>query len=1001
MSKWIPTFFALALFGLTAALFLRLQNTLLEDFRTLEQQTVRKDAEKAAAFVREELERMSREDTDWAIWASIHEALEEGGACSSSPLIARTLTSLGLDFFAFLDSRGSFENGCAREAEAGGHRPPLAQIEAGLSSGHPLLRLDSPKNRVKGLLLLSGEPYLTASRPVLEARPREKPGEPLAIRGALVVGRRADEDFMEQLMRRTDLRVRWAVMSRENPPADFLQALSRMKSEPVAVLTPDPGTMAGYALVEDLEGAPALVLKVLQPRRLYDRGRHIMRYQIAAVLVFLLLASAALLIVFKRLVLSPLSRFKARVDSRQPPGRASPRKSPDGLTALATGTIHTMLESLEDSHEALRESEERYRTLIETIPYGILELDLAGTVTFANAACHRIHGYAKGELEGTSIRRLSASPDDCDFLPETLERLARELPRPYPWTGLHRRRDGRLIDVQIDWNYKPDARGRAAGFICVLTDITEGKRAREEAARLATAVEQAAESIIITDPRGLIRYVNPAFERISGYSKEEAAGSTPALLKSGVHDDAFYEDLWRTISGGRVWKGHLVNRRRNGSLFEETASISPIQDPSGRILGYVAVKHDVTQEVDMEKQLRQSRKMEAIGVLAGGIAHDFNNILGAILLNTELALQDLDEAAPGRLFLDRVIKAAYRARDLVKQILAFSRGDSQEKRPLEMAPVVKEALKLLQASLPSTVEIRCDIGDDGGRVVGDPVQIHQVLLNLCANAAHAMKETGGTLHVGLYPRRLDEESARAHPDLRPGPYLVLEVRDTGHGMDGDTLERIFDPFFTTKGPDEGTGMGLSVVHGIVSGYGGAVTAESRLGEGSVFRAHFPRVEEEGALHPAPDQGALEKRGERILLVDDERILVDTWTAALEAMGCQVTGSVDGEEALERFRADPGGFDLVITDLTMPRKTGLELAREMRDIRPDLPVILCTGFGDLVPPEKLRAAGVRHVARKPLDTTEMARLMGRTAAPTEEDPRDPPPEAPPNHGRSHG
>jgi PAS domain S-box-containing protein len=506
-------------------------------------------------------------------------------------------------------------------------------------------------------------------------------------------------------------------------------------------------------------------------------------------------------------------------------------------------------------------------------------------------------------------------------------------------------------------------------------EIAQHKKAEEGLIQLATAIEQAADAVFITDKAGIIQYVNPAFERTTGYGRQEMIGQDSRALRIDKPDDAGGARMWDTILQGEVWRGKLVGIIKDGTARELETVISPIRDSSGTITSYVSVSRDLTQEAKLEKQLRQAQKMEAIGTLAGGIAHDFNNILTAILGYAEIARFDAPPEGRMRRSLDQVLQAANRARDLVAQILSFSRQSEQEKKPIELVLIVKEVLKLLRASLPTTIEIRSDLDAplNGGVILGDPTQIHQVLMNLGTNAADAMREHGGVIDVSLDEVEIDEHTAAFSPDLNQGPYLRLTVSDTGHGMDRSVLERIFDPFFTTKGQGRGTGLGLAVVHGIVKSHGGAIRVYSEVGQGTTFRLFLPGIRGQAA----PQSIALAELptgNERILFVDDEKSLAELGEQILEHLGYRVTARSNSIEALETFRAQPDEFDLVITDQTMPNLTGMELAREILLIRPAVPIILCTGFSELITREGANAIGVRAVVMKPPVIGELAQAV---------------------------
>jgi CheY-like chemotaxis protein len=373
--------------------------------------------------------------------------------------------------------------------------------------------------------------------------------------------------------------------------------------------------------------------------------------------------------------------------------------------------------------------------------------------------------------------------------------------------------------------------------------------------------------------------------------------------------------------------------------------------------------------MQFEDKLRQSQKMEAIGTLAGGIAHDFNNILSAIIGYAELALLDAEKKSPLYHDLQGVLQAGSRAKDLVKQILTFSRQVLQECKPIQIKPIAKEVLKFLRASLPTTIEIQQDIRSDA-RIMADPTQIHQVVMNLCTNAEHAMREKGGLLEVKLVDVILRSDFINNHPELKPGTYLELTVSDTGHGISAHILNRIFDPFFTTKKTGEGTGMGLSVVHGIVRSCGGAITATSEPGKGSIIKAYFPvidrQIEPETAVEEPVPTG-----NERILFVDDEPALANIGKQSLETLGYDVETRTSSIEALELFKAQQDRFHLVITDMTMPNMTGEDLAKELMRIKPSIPIILCTGFSAKIDDRKASAMGIRAFVLKPMVLREIA------------------------------
>ena len=375
-----------------------------------------------------------------------------------------------------------------------------------------------------------------------------------------------------------------------------------------------------------------------------------------------------------------------------------------------------------------------------------------------------------------------------------------------------------------------------------------------------------------------------------------------------------------------------------------------------------------------EKQLQQVMKLQAIGTLAGGIAHDFNNILFPIVGYTELTMDDIPADSQARQNLDEILKAANRAKELVQQILTFSRHGGQERKPLQVQYLIKEALKLLRATIPSTIDIEYNVSKGCGPIMGDPTQIHQVIMNLCTNAYHALQETGGKLTVSLREIEVSYEKTVERVGMKVGRYLELTVEDNGHGMEPEVLERIFEPYYTTKAQGKGTGLGLSVIHGIIKNHGGDIGVASQIGRGSTFTIYLPVIDDIGIVSDPVETVATTQGNESILLIDDEKQIIDIEQQLLERLGYKVTSKTDSKEALEEFAALPEKFDLVITDMTMPKMSGDQLARKILDIKPDIPVILCTGFNETITEEKALAMGIDRFIMKPIVKDELANAI---------------------------
>jgi len=425
-----------------------------------------------------------------------------------------------------------------------------------------------------------------------------------------------------------------------------------------------------------------------------------------------------------------------------------------------------------------------------------------------------------------------------------------------------------------------------------------------------------------------------------------------------------------------------IRNRKTGGVFHRRISSNPILDAAGHIEGVITVTQDITAEkradeerAVIEEQLRQGQKMEAVGTLAGGIAHDFNNMLAVILGNAELALDDVQGNHGPKHNIEQIVKASKRARDLVKQILAFSRKTERGKNPLMLTPVLKEISKLLRGSLPSTIRMELDLHAESDVVLADPSQVEQVLMNLATNAAYAMRKKGGDLKISLSNVKIRPDGPKPDDDLAPGTYVKMSVQDTGTGMTDTVRRRIFEPFFTTKKAGQGTGMGLAVVYGIVKNHGGAVTLDTEPDKGSTFNVFLPSVQTP-AKQEKEAKGGVPGGTERILLVDDEPSVLEMVSHTLARLGYSVTSALSGSEAWGTFIECPDAFDLLITDQTMPDITGIELAEKMLEARKDLPVILITGYSESVSPEQAKAAGVSEFVMKPFAKQEVAKTIRR-------------------------
>jgi two-component system cell cycle sensor histidine kinase/response regulator CckA len=599
----------------------------------------------------------------------------------------------------------------------------------------------------------------------------------------------------------------------------------------------------------------------------------------------------------------------------------------------------TLLEK-ERTAEALQDSERRYRRLFESAKDGILILDAdTGQVVDVNPFLIQLLGYSYDSLYGKHIwelgvfKDIAASKDAFKALQDN--EYIRYDDLPLETLG------GKPIAVEFVSNvYLVD---HSKVIQCNIRDITARKWLEAERKRLMAAIEQAGEAIVMTDAQGIIQFVNPAFERTTGYSRKEAVGQNPRILKSGEHDELFYRNLWDTILGGRTWAGRMVNKRKDGTLYTEETTISPVRDASGRIVNYVAVKRDITEHLRLAAQFQQSQKMEAVGLLAGGVAHDYNNMLNVILVYTELALNKVDPAQPLHADLKEIYKAAIRSTDITRQLLAFAHKQTIIPVVLDLNQNVESMLKMLRRLIGEDIDLAW-LPEVGLYPVNmDPVQVGQILANLCVNARDAIADVGKvTIETGNAV--FDETYCAQHAGFVAGEYVLLAVSDDGCGMDKETLDQIFEPFFTSKGVGQGTGLGLSTVYGIVKQNNGFINVYSETGKGTTFRIYLPRYA--GQAIDTQRERAAEiplSRGETVLVVEDEPANLTMAKIMLKELGYRVLAAGTPGEAIGLAEKHSSEIHLLITDVVMPEMNGWDLAERLQSLYPSMKILFMSGY----------------------------------------------------------
>ncbi|OGK86537.1 MAG: hypothetical protein A2X51_12420 [Candidatus Rokubacteria bacterium GWC2_70_24] len=611
-----------------------------------------------------------------------------------------------------------------------------------------------------------------------------------------------------------------------------------------------------------------------------------------------------------------------------------------------TGTFGTLTDVTErkQAEEELVSTRERLQHLLASSPAVIHSRQVGDgfRVTFVSENVSRLFGWEADELleDPRGWERL-VHPDDAPGMAARRALIIEEGQQIHEYRLLCR--DGTWRWVQDEWRVVRTPAGQALEVVGTVVDMTDRRQEEEARARLSSAVEQASDSIVITSPEGAIVYVNPAFERTTGHARDEVVGQDLRGLKQAEDGSGFAEALGSGAAGAEPWSGRLTGKRRDGSLTEEEAALSPVWDAHGRLVNHVALLRDVTRERRMEEQLRQSQKMEAVGQLAGGVAHDFNNLLTVITGRCHFLQQRLGGEGPGARDVTLIVEAAQRAAALTRQLLAFSRRQVLEMRVLDVNSVVAQVEKMLRRLIGEDIDLVTVPAQDLGCVKADPGQLEQVLLNLIVNARDAMPRGGRvTIETGSVVGGTEDGPA----GIPPGPHTMLAVSDNGSGMDAETLSHIFEPFFTTKGRDRGTGLGLATVYGIVAQSGGHIAVESEPGQGTVFRVYLPRVDEPADRLAPPSTGAEARGGqETILLTEDAVDLRALAREVLTRRGYQVLDAADGADALALAERHPGPIHLLLTDVVMPRVSGRELAERLAARHPAMKVLYMSGYTD--------------------------------------------------------
>ncbi len=622
---------------------------------------------------------------------------------------------------------------------------------------------------------------------------------------------------------------------------------------------------------------------------------------------------------------------------------ALPTLSVYPLITVAIGSLLIWSHKRSGINAAMRASEEKYRLLADNTIDTIWVMGLDGRFQYLNSAVYNLLGYTSDEMTGRGLWEI-CDEDNYSKVRREIDGMIAALPerKEALFEAVLLTRDKMKVPVENTCKVVLDKEGAASALQGVTRDITDRKRIESETERLRLAVEQTVEAVMITDTKGIIVYVNPAFEKTSGYTKEEALGQNVSFLESGQHSKEFFREMWETIRRGETWAGCFINRKKDGTLFTEEASISPVLDTDGEIIYYIAAKRDVTYEHELEQQLRQSQKMEAVGQLAGGIAHDFNNILQAMMGYCEMLEESAGEDSEQNDFIQELANCTEKAAQLTRQLLTFSRREVIQPRNVDLNEIVRGVLKLIARTIGEHIQLHSRIYEGPILVHADPGNIEQVLMNLCVNARDAMPD-GGKLIIETDRIFFDRAYCQAHGCEEEGYYGMMQIRDTGCGMDEMVQNQIFEPFFTTKEIGRGTGLGLATAYGIVKRHGGNIKVSSEKGKGSVFSVYLPMVETEDEEPEAPRAKGLDSGKETILLAENDPEVRKMARMLLENSGYHVITATDGEKAIKLISEQAGKIDLAVIDVVMPKRSIKEVLDLYCRLEPDGRVLLITGY----------------------------------------------------------
>ena len=926
---------AATLAALLIALYGTSQGIVLRSFARLEERQVREDVQRAKNALDDELAGLAATARDWAAWDDTYAFIQDGNReYQESNLLDKTFETLRLHALILVDAEGRVVFGQGYDLAAGAKTRLPAELAAGSPTLARLAHHPDPQSRLAGLVHTSAGPMLVASEPILTS---DGSGP---VRGALIMGRYLDAAEVARLMASTRLTL--AV----HPPDDLNLPPPGDGGAQPAVRPVDAETVLGYAWLRDVSGNPLLALEVREQRHTYAQGQAATSYfMLAALVIGLVLGGVVLQLLLEKLVLARLERLSDAVAGIRTGGDLSARVSERGRDELAAlgSAINAMLARLQASQQESERARAELYSLTSNLPGVAYRAanDEQWTIEFVSQGCEALTGYRADELVGgraVSYRALIVPEDRERALSRIREALNSKA--PYALEYRIRHRDGRILWVWERGQAIPDAQGNPSALAGFMWDVTERKDAERLLRQQSLAMQTATEGMAILDATERYVYVNEAHARLYGYtSPGELVGQSWRVLYAPAELERFEQEIMPAFRHSGHWAGEAVGLRRDGSTFPQEVSLTAIPDG-----GLVCVVRDISERKRLEERLHRSQKLEAIGRLAGGVAHDFNNLLTAINGYASFARDSLPEGDPAREDIGQVLRAAGRATDLTRQLLAFSRRQIIDPQAVNLNELVLNLERMLRRLISESIEFEIVPAPNLWTVRVDAGQMEQVLMNLVVNASDAMPE-GGRLTIETANVRLDGAYAQEHVSVVPGDYVMLAVSDTGCGMSEEVKVHLFEPFFTTKDLGKGTGLGLATCYGVVKQNGGNIWCYSELGRGTTFKIYLPAIREEPrSLVGGEEEEELPTGTQTVLLVEDEEAVRSFTARVLRGLGYRVSAVSNGDEALA-LAEGPGArpVDLLLTDVVMPRMGGEELARRLKAIHPRLKVLYISGY----------------------------------------------------------